>query len=170
MYSRGFAVNNAGLVLLQAWYPMLFSRLGLVEGQGFASGSARSRAALALQFVASGRENAPEIELPLNKVLCGLELDAELEDAAPLSEHDRRICNDMIAAAVAHWPVIKGSSVDGFRANWLARPGFFRETDERWELGVEQRNYDILIGRSPFSFWHIQYQWMAKPVGVTWPI
>ncbi|GAB3460705.1 hypothetical protein GCM10027321_20460 [Massilia terrae] len=166
---EGVVVDNAGLVLLQGWYPMLFDRLGLVESHGFASDAARWRAVHALQFVASGREDAPEFALPLNKVLCGLALDAEPEDTGPMSEHDRTLCKDMITAAADRWPAIRNSSVDGFRGNWLARPGVLGEMDGRWKLTVERRAYDILIGVSPFTFSIVRYPWMARPLDVTWP-
>ena len=162
-------VHNAGMVLLHNWLPMLFARLGLLEGQRFASVSAQSHAVHVLQFLATGREDVPEQYLVLNKVLCGLPLDAAVEEAAPLSEHDRATASSLITAAVGAWPAIGNTSVDSFRDNWLVRDGTLQEAADRWELIVERRIIDVLLATAPFSYTFVKHEWMAKPLYVNWP-
>jgi len=86
-----------------------------------------------------------------------------------ISEKEKNIIDGLISAAISHWPRIGKCSVDGFRGNWLVRDGLLTEQDDRWELTVEKRAYDLLISKSPFSFSIIRYPWMPKPLYVTWP-
>lgn len=163
------AVNNAGLVLLQVWFPMLFKRLELVEKDSFASDAARRQAVHVLQFLASGEDGTPDHFLPLNKILCGLPPSASADDFVPLSDQDQALCSSLLASAIEHWSVIGKSSAAGFRGNWLVRQGSLEEASDRWNLRVERRPYDVLLARAPFTFSIIMHPWMDKPIHVTWP-
>lgn len=70
---------------------------------------------------------------------------------------------------ISYWPAIGNTSVNGFRGNWLVRDGLLTELEDKWELTVEKRAYDVLIHQSPFSFSIIKLPWMEKPLHVTWP-
>lgn len=161
-------VNNAGLVLLHAWFPALFERSGLVREQRFASAAAQAQAVNFLQFLASGEDQAPEHLVVLNKIFCGLPPSASVDDFAPLSEQDKALCSSLIASAIEHWSVIGKTSVAGFRGNWLIRDGILREASDRWNLIVQQRPYDVLLIRAPFAFSIVMYPWMDKPIHVSW--
>jgi hypothetical protein len=68
-----------------------------------------------------------------------------------------------------NWPAIGASSIDGFRGNWFVRDGILVEKEDRWDLLIEKRPYDLLLGQSPFSFSVISFKWMNKPIFVNWP-
>ncbi|KIH83140.1 hypothetical protein UCMB321_3090 [Pseudomonas batumici] len=59
-------------------------------------------------------------------------------------------------------------SIDGFRGNWLVRDGLLANANDRWEMTVKPRPYDVLLAHSPFSFSVIRHSWMDKPLFVTW--
>ncbi|AYL99040.1 contractile injection system tape measure protein [Mucilaginibacter celer] len=164
------AVKNAGLVLLNNYIPMLLERLGLInDKKEFTNNTARHNATHYLQFVATGQSETEEIWLPLNKVLCGIPLAEAVPAGVEISEDDEHLIEGLINAAIGYWPEIGSCSVPGFRGNWLVRDGLLTEQEERWELTVEKRPYDLLISRSPFSFSIIKYPWMPKPLHVNWP-
>jgi hypothetical protein len=167
--STGIPVKNAGIVLLNSYIPVLFERLGIPLDKKFASPAAQADAVHYLQFPATGLSHTEESLLPLNKVLCGLPLSAHVPGGIDSSSGHQAIIEGLITAAIEHWPAIGASSVDGFRRNWLSRDGLLVEGDERWELTIEKRAYDVLISRSPFSFSIIKYPWMDKPLHVNWP-
>ncbi len=163
------SVQNAGLVLLNNYFQMLFERLGLLENSQFISEDAQIDAVRYLQYLATGQENAEETFLPLNKVLCGLQVSQPVPTELSISEADKELMEGLISAAISHWSAIGESSIEGFRGNWLVREGLLKEQEGYFELIVEKRPYDLLINQSPFSFLIIKYPWMLKSVKVTWP-
>lgn len=165
----GIAIRNAGLVLINSYVPLLFERIGIVNNKKFTDITIQSDAVHYLQYVVTGLQSTEEIFLPLNKVLCGLPLSQPIANGITISEKQRNLIEGLIQAAITYWPSIGNCSINGFRGNWLVREGLLTEQDDRWELIVEKRSYDLLIHRSPFSFSVIKYPWMNKPLHVTWP-
>lgn len=148
---------------------MLFERLGLVHERRFTDTDAQKAAVHHLQYVVTGISHTEEHLLPLNKVLCGLAINAPVPEGITISEEQKAVVNSLLNAAIGHWPAIGHTSIEGFRGNWLVRDGLLTEKEDRWELVVEKRPYDLLISKSPFSFSIIRYSWMPKPLHVTWP-
>ena len=166
---KAFAIKNAGLVLLNTYIEMLLERLHLTSNKQFSSTENQNNAVHYLQYIATGIANTDEMHLALNKVLCGLPLTQTIPNSITITEEDRQLIDGLIKAAVSHWPSLGESSIDGFRGNWLIRDGWLSEFEDRWELTVEKRPYDLLLQKSPFSFSIIKHQWMEKPLHVTWP-
>ncbi len=166
---QGIAVRNAGIVLLNNYISILFERLNLVAENKFISNEHQVRAVQYLQYVITGMQETEEVYLPLNKVLCGLPLTDSVPDFIEIPDHEKQLINGLLQAAISHWPEIGDCSTDGFRGNWLVRDGILVEQEDKWELTVDKRAYDILINRSPFAFSIIKYHWMDKPLHVLWP-
>lgn len=165
----GIAVRNAGIVLLNNYFVMLFERLGLLSEKKFTSLENQSKAAQYLQYLVTGLSNTEDIDLPLNKVLCGLPLTQTIPDEIEITAENQKLINSLLQSVISYWDAIGNSSLDGFRSNWLVRNGVLVELADRWELKVDERAYDILINKSPFSFSIIKYPWMEKPLYVIWP-
>jgi hypothetical protein len=162
-------VSNAGLVILQGFMAPLLERLGLTQGGRFVDGSVQRYAVHCLQFLATGCEQTPEIQLMLNKVLCGLPLHEPVEGGIALQPDQRATCDSLLTAMLGHWGACGSTSADGFRGNWLVRDGSLTEMKDRWDLIVERRAYDVLLARAPFSYSVIKLPWMEKAIYVTWP-
>lgn len=162
-------VKNAGLVLLNNYISLLLTRLELVQGGDFCNTESQVTAVHYLQYLVTGQSHTEEFFLPLNKVLCGVALSQPVPEGIHMSKVQQELIEGLIMAALSHWPSIGKSSVDGFRGNWLVRDGLLIEKEDRWELIVEKRAYDLLIQKSPFSFSVIRYSWMDKPLHVIWP-
>ncbi|RFZ90946.1 hypothetical protein D0C36_18545 [Mucilaginibacter conchicola] len=163
------ALKNAGVVLLNNYIPILFNRLGLTNENQFIDNQAAGKAVQYLQFLITGQSATEDICLPLNKVLCGLPLAQSVPQEIDISNNEQQLIEGLINAVINYWKDIGTSSVSGFRGNWLIREGLLTETEERWELTVEKRPYDLLISRSSFSFSIIKHPWMPKPLHVNWP-
>ena len=162
-------VKNAGLVLINNYVQMLFDRLGLTENKVFKIEDSRLDAVHYLQYVATGKSNTEEAYLPLNKIMCGLQISDPVKDGVTITDDQIKTIDSMIQAIIGYWPAIGESSVNGFRGNWLVRDGLLVEQEDKWELTVEKKAYDILINKSPFSFSIVRYPWMDKPMHVVWP-
>lgn len=168
MIKGGIPVTNAGLVLVNNYIPVLFERLGITHDKNFADETTQCDAVHYLQYLATGSSNTEESLLALNKVICGLSLSQPVKDGIDISEKQQELIESLLQAVIHHWPSIGNSSINGFRGNWLIRDGLLTEQDDRWELTVERRAYDLLISKSPFSFSVIKHPWMNKPLHVNW--
>lgn len=162
------AVQNAGLVIIQGYIVMLFDRLGLLNEDDFISKEKQQQAVLYLQYLATGQSNTEENYLMLNKVLCGIPLNEAVPASIEVSDAEKELMEGLLNAVISHWPSIGSSTIDGFRGNWLIRDGSLSEREDRWDLVVEKRPYDILLERSPYSFSIVKFGWMEKPLYVTW--
>ncbi|MCP4668680.1 MAG: hypothetical protein GY849_20240, partial [Deltaproteobacteria bacterium] len=72
-------IDNAGLVLLWPFLERFFENMGLMKARRFISLDLAKRGALMLQFLADGATEAPESAIPLNKVLCGIDMEEPVE-------------------------------------------------------------------------------------------
>lgn len=160
-------VENAGIVILNSFIPALFTRLDLTVGKQFKDNESREKAALYLQYLVTGQQINDDYLLPLNKVLCGLAMNEPIKESIEVTSTEKELMEGLLKATVNYWPSI-GQTVNGFRGNWLVRDGFIIENEERWELVVERRAYDVLLNRSPFTFSIVKFPWMNKPLYVNW--
>ncbi|MCX2494504.1 contractile injection system tape measure protein [Pedobacter sp. PF22-3] len=164
----GISVRNAGMVIINSYIAMLFERLGLTHDRKFINAESQMQAAHYLQYIVTGQEHTEESFLPLNKILCGIPLAQPVMEGISISAENKQLIKGLINAVISHWTAIGSSSIDGFRGNWLVRDGLLTEREERWELMVDRRPYDLLIHRSPFSFSIIKHPWMDKHLHVNW--
>jgi hypothetical protein len=161
-------VKNAGLVLLNAYMVMMFERLGLCKDKQWIGQDQALEGVHYLQFLVTGHSRTEEHLLPLNKLLCGLSMSHPVAEGITISENHKGLMEGLIKAVIGYWPVIGASTIEGFRGNWLVRDGLLSESEDRWDLKVEKRPYDILIDKSPFTFSIIRLPWMKKPLHVKW--
>jgi hypothetical protein len=161
-------VKNAGIVILNSFIPALFTRVDLTVGKQFKDRESREKAALYFQYLVTGQQITDDYLLPLNKVLCGLAMNEPIKESIEVTSTEKELMEGLLKATVNYWPSIGQTSVNGFRGNWLVRDGFIIENEERWELVVERRAYDVLLNRSPFTFSIVKFPWMNKPLYVNW--
>ena len=166
---KGGLVSNAGLVILNSYFLMLFERVDIIENNAFKTEEAQLNAVHYLHYLVRGQTQTEESLLMLNKLLCGIPLTKPIKNSLEIPERHKELMNGLIEAAISYWPAIGETSINGFRDNWLVRSGMLKELEDRWELTVEKRAYDILLNKSPFSFSIIKLPWMKKPLHVNWP-
>jgi hypothetical protein len=165
---EGVVVKNAGLVILSSYIPMLFERMGVVSDGKFIDAAAQNDAVHYLQYLVTGASATEEFLLPLNKILCGVDLAEPVTDCVVLTESQEQTMEGLIYGVIEHWPDAGSNSVDGLRGNWIVRNGILRKEETGWDLTVERKSYDLLLKRAPFSFSIIKFPWMPKPLNVTW--
>lgn len=166
--NTGITVFNAGIVKLNSYYPMLFERLGLIENNQFISEEARQKAVHYLQYLTTGQSYTEESFLTMNKLLCGMKISDPVIDGIEISDEAKNTIEGMVHSAISYWSAIGRCSIEGFRGNWLVREGVLIEEEDRWNLTVEKRPYDVLLMKSPFSHSIIKFPWMEKQLNVDW--
>jgi hypothetical protein len=159
---------NAGLVLLWPFVQRFADRLGLLEARQFRSPAAAARLAVLLQCVATADADPPEFQLPLNKLLCGLPLEAPILLDEPITSAEQDECTDLLAAVVQAAPVLRQMSADGFRQAFLQRQGQLLTQDGHWLLRVERATHDVVMDRFPWSPAIVRLPWMPRLLQVQW--
>lgn len=162
----GIFINNAGLVLMHPFLPRFFESLEIVNH----SGVLRSERALCLlHYLATGQSQAPEYELVLPKILCGLLPDSPVSIEQEITETESDESIVLINAVISHWEALRNTSIDGLRGSFLNRPGkLIRKSDGDWQLQVESRTFDVLLDQLPWGIAMIQLPWMKKVLWVEW--
>ena len=161
-------IENAGLVIIAPYITTLLERCELTGEGAFLSANHQERAVLLLQYLMMDTPPLDEHHLPLNKILCGLEVDKPIRTDITLSKRDYKLIHGLIEAVISHWSIIGSSSIEGFRGSWLWRKGKLEHKEDSWELRVEPNSYDMLLDQLPFSISPLKYSWMKKPINVNW--
>ncbi len=167
-------IKNAGVILFWPYLQRFFGNLGLIDGNQFKDRSSTERAVRMLQFLASPDGVIEENLLPLNKVLCDLDVHelvpTKTDKGKPItiSKTEKKACRELTAAVIENWGSIGKTSVEGFQTSFLQREGKLEKTENGWSLKVEQRSFDMLLNSLPWSINLIKLPWMPRPLHVEW--
>jgi len=166
--SESIYVGNAGLIIFHPYLQQLFEAVDLMSGKSWKDRSARYTAVNILQYLVNASDEAPEFDLPLNKILCGFFPDEVLEEQEPLSIQIKNECESLIAVVIQHWAALKNTSVVAFRETFLQRNGKLSRVDNGWLLQVEQKAVDVLLTRLPWGIGTIRLPWTDQIIYTEW--
>jgi hypothetical protein len=163
---EGIFIDNAGLVLLHPFLQRFFEQLGIAKEDELLQSE---RALCLLHYLVTGFTEAPEYELVLPKLLCGIPLSMPVPLLFDISESEKNEASAMLEAVISHWEALGNTSVDGLRGSFLVRPGkLSQKEDGDWLLQVESRTYDILLDQLPWGISMIRLPWMKTMLWVEW--
>jgi len=162
-------VENAGLVLLGSFLPMLYDRVGFLGEDGeFIDVHTRKRCVYLLQYIATGRATLGNSSGAINKVMCGLDTSESAGPTIEPTEQEREVSDQMLVAVIGYWTALGKQSVAGFRSTWLERDGALKIDGKSAYLSVEPRNYDVLLASTPLTYHTIKAPWMKVRLHTTW--
>ncbi len=121
-----------------------------------------------MQYLAKKSEKAPEYELALNKILCGLNVRLPIEREITLTEEEIETSESLIEGVIKNWKILKSMEPDQFRVSFLHREGKLEENPKGWNLTVEKKAYDVLMEKMPWSVEMVKLPWMKKMIYVQW--
>lgn len=139
---NGIFLKNAGLVLLHPFLGTLFSNRKL-RNENYLTDP--ERAVGLLHYAVSGQTTAAEWELPLVKILCGLDISEPLPSEFDLSHSDKEEVETMLRIVIKRWPILKNSSSTWLRENFLQHEGCLARTANGWHLKINQGPIDMLL-------------------------
>ena len=122
----------------------------------------------ALQYLVTGKQHPEEFYLPLNKILCGMDVSSTLPQDIELTEDCKTACDDLLGAVIGHWTALKNTSPEGLQETFLNREGKLTFKDGQWTLVVERKTIDILMDRIPWSISMIKHSWMKQMINTEW--
>jgi hypothetical protein len=165
-----FYVGNAGVILLWPFLSRYFQTLGLLEQNSFRSEEEQSRAIHLVQYLATGKLEAPEHELLLNKLLCGALPAEPLHPVTAVTEAEEDLSQQLLNSVIRTWKKIRNTSINGLRQSFLVREGQLlrRDSDDSWMLTVSTRSYDMLLDSLPWRLSLVRQPWMQTTLHVKW--
>lgn len=164
-----YYIHNAGLVLLWPFLPNFFRACGLLEENTFRDTAAQERAVHLLQSAATGLTPAEsEDRLVLNKLLCGLPVDAPLGMEFVATELEMAESEVLIGSVVKYWSALGSMSVPGFRGTWLLRKGGLRKKGGDWQVKAESSPWDLMLQFLPWGIGTIFLPWSQRLLHVEW--
>ncbi len=161
-------ISNSGLILIWPFLNSFFNNVGLLEKSSFIDLRSGDRAALLLQYIVDHSTEISEHMLPLNKLICGLDLLEPIDTNLKLTEQEQTESENLLSAVIHNWSILKSTSIDGFRTAFLQRNGILRVRNGSWLLQVERETYDILLDKIPWTIRIIKLPWMDDILSVEW--
>ncbi|MEP4093024.1 contractile injection system tape measure protein [Reichenbachiella sp.] len=161
-------IQNSGLVILWPYLTKLFELMDLVRNNQFDNEEKKYRAAHALQYLALGEQEGLEYNYPLNKLMCGLDIGEPIPMDVVLTQQEMDGCEELLEGVIQNWEALKGTSVAGLRGSFLKREGKLIRKGEDWLLKVEQKGYDILMDKLPWSISMVKLPWNKELIHVEW--
>jgi hypothetical protein len=162
-------VFNSGLVLVHPFLRYFFEGLNLLNTElNFKSQSHAFKAVHLLQFIATGQEVAEEIDLPFNKILCGLDITDPVPKNIHLSEEEKEESVFLIKTVLERWEALKTTNPAALRETFLQREGILKKSGQSWTLVVERNTFDIMLEKLPWSFSLIKLPWCEQILNVEW--
>ncbi len=165
--AEGIFIRNAGVVVIAPFFPVLFSRTGLVK-DGIITDVGSALALIG--YCVTGKKDVMEFDLLFPKILCGTGPETVFEMPSQIPEKFFEEADEMLASVIEYWSVLKNTSADGLRETFLQRDGklLFRESE--WELYVEQKPFDMLLQHLPWNIQMIRLPWMDHMIKTQWII
>ena len=137
---HGVSIDNAGLVIIAVYLPMLFNRLGYLsdDRRDFKSKECQVKAIFVSQCFVTDEKEIPESELFLNKVLTGYDKSPEpLPRSCDLTENELEIMEQLKKAVLMNWDMMRHTSWEGFQKTFIQRKGMLKMEEDNWMLTVE---------------------------------
>ncbi len=167
-FGVGVSIYNAGMILCWPFFGRFFAALGLTELGKFTGQQAEERAVQLLQYLATGMTEFEEWDLSLNKVLCGVTMNTPISPSFVITLEEEELVNKLINGTIFNWEKMRGTRLETFRETFFMREGMLYEKDNRWELIVERKAYDLLLDTLTWNITMINLSMMKKRLNVQW--
>jgi hypothetical protein len=162
-------IINAGLVILNPMIKYLFDALGFIDTSGkFKSEDFRFRAVHVLQSITGIPGKHYEHLMPLNKIICGINVLMPVDPEFRIKQKERNEINDLLKAVLQHWNVLKSTSVKGLQESFIQRKGTIEKSSKDWIVRVKNTGIDILLDDLPWSINILKYPWNNYIIHVEW--
>lgn len=161
-------LGGAGVILIHPFLPTLFQKIGLMVNSQFIDDEAVYSAINAIYYAAYGRPPEGEHQLPLCKLLCGVDINHPIKLTTSIDTSTIALIESLLQAVIQQWSILKQTSIAGLRETFLQREGSLQVKEDEYQLTIKQMGLDILIDHLPWGISKIKYSWMPKMISITW--
>lgn len=163
----GIIIYNAGLLLFWPFLNTLFIKLNLLNlrKDNFKDEISKDKAIMATDYIVNGLDSK-EKDFIFNKILCGIDLDREIDSSVELVDFELEICNSAIQALLSNWKKVK--SPQTLRDWYLKREGRLIEKEDSFIIDIENKPPDIFLKSLSWGISMVNYSLMKKKLIVNW--
>lgn len=165
---KAIYINNAGLILLHPFLPDLFERSGLTKENKWVDEQSQYLGVGLLNWMATAGGSTEEFNLPLPKILCGLDPEALITGDHPIDEELKSHAEELLGSVISQWSALKNTGIETFRHTFLQRTGKLTPVDNGLLLQVEPHAADILLGKLPWGIGIVKLPWMYQILYTEW--
>ncbi|AZJ34845.1 contractile injection system tape measure protein [Tenacibaculum singaporense] len=164
---KSHLIKNAGLILLHPFLKQFFNTCGFLDNENKIIKP--NEAVHLLHYVATKKEQQFENNLIFEKFLCNLPIQSSIERNVVLSDELKEKSEELLRAVLQNWSVLKNSSNDLLRNEYLQREGKLDLTKDNPNLTVERKTQDILLDtKLPWNLSLCKLPWMKELIFTNW--
>ena len=163
----GIIIYNAGLLLFWPFLNTLFIKLNLLNlrKDNYKDEISKDKAIMATDYIVNGLDSK-EKDFIFNKILCGIDLDREIDSSVELVDFELEICDSAIQALLSNWKKVK--SPQTLRDWYLKREGRLIEKEDSFIIDIENKPPDIFLKSLSWGISMVNYSLMKKKLIVNW--
>lgn len=163
---KAFYIQNAGLILIHPFIKEFFKSCELITKENTIKD--KEMAVHLLHYVATKKEYDYEYNMLFEKFLCGLPLHYPIKREISVPEAYIAEAEGMLTSAVSHWNVLKSTSTDLLRNEFLQREGKLDIQDSNPKIHIVRKTQDILLDRLPWNISIVKIPWIEKLIYTEW--
>ncbi|RLJ98764.1 contractile injection system tape measure protein [Tenacibaculum discolor] len=164
---KSHLIRNAGLILLHPFLKQFFNSCGFLDKENKIIKP--NEAIHLLHYVATKKEQQFENNLIFEKFLCNLPIQSSIERNIVLSDELKEKSEELLRAVLQNWSILKNSSNDLLRNEYLQREGKLDLTKDNPTLTVERKTQDILLDtKLPWNLSLCKVPWMKELIFTNW--
>ena len=161
--------NSAGLIILNPFIVPFFERLELLdEEHQFKSCEKAIRAVHLLAYLAGTETEDTYSNLPLEKVLCGLDTNFPINTPFEILPNEEEEAENLLNTICQRWKPLNNTSIEGLRLSFLQRHGTIEYDDGMILVRVEGKTLDILMEDLPWGTSMFLLPWVKPMFYVEW--
>lgn len=164
--AKTYLINNAGLILIHPFLKQFFATCGFLNEENKIIKP--TEAVHLLHYIATKKEQQFESNLLVEKFLCNIPIHQPIERRVLLSDELKEKSEELLKAVVQSWDVLKNSSTDLIRYEFIQRQGKLDLTKEHPTIIVERKTQDILLSKLPWSVSLCKLPWMHTLIFTEW--
>jgi hypothetical protein len=158
--SNDIYIQNAGLILLSPFLQTFLEAGDLLKDNKIIN---PAKALHAIQYLVTFHTQTPEYELQLNKILCGLPVNAPIPFEIELPEKVLQEAHQLLETVIEYWYALKNTTPSGLQEGFLQRRGKLTlKANGDWLLQIEHKSYDILLESLPWAYNLVKLPWMEQ--------
>ncbi|MHA7059791.1 contractile injection system tape measure protein [Aquimarina sp. M1] len=162
-------IDNAGLLLLHPYLNKLFTELDLLNKEGEIKPNKVELSIHVLHYLATKKERQPESKLVFEKFLCGFPIDKPIRKNISIPQNFKEEADSLLESVLTNWQVLKNTSADGLRENFIKRAGkLILDDTSKYRIIVERKTQDILLEKLPWNLTIVKLPWIDRLIFVEW--
>lgn len=163
---KGEIMINAGLVLVHPFLKHFFTKLELLREDGMLKNP--ELCAHLLHYIATGKEQDWEYNLLFEKILCGITFNDSIRKDIVLPDEMKAEVELLLKSVLENWPVLKNSSVELLRNEFLQREGKITCSEGKIHVEIQKKTQDILLNKLQWSLSMIRLPWSKQMIYTKW--